>query len=87
MSGISTSEDKKRIEGVLIGGKAVTRAMATGFVDEQLARALVMKAFASGKAPKLKGLQSSVDKERANIRKPLERRYGKKKRAPTEKDG
>ncbi len=80
VSGISTSKDKKSIEGVLIGGKAVTRAMAPYFVDEQLARALVMEKFASRKAPKLRQLDSSVEKERAKIEKPLIREYGTKKK-------
>ncbi len=54
--------------------------MAPHFVDEQLARALVMEKFASRKAPKLRQLDSSVEKERAKIEKPLIREYGTKKK-------
>ena len=77
VSGMSTSEDKKTIEGMIVGGKLVTRAMAAGFVRDNLRRALAMEAVASGKKAKLKGVDAAAKKERTRILRDLHGRYGK----------
>lgn len=76
ISGVSMSEDRKQILGVLLGGQAVTREMAAGYIRDQLARAIVMEEITAGKTPNLKQLPRRVDTERAKVLEELERRYG-----------
>ncbi|MCA8948862.1 MAG: TlpA family protein disulfide reductase [Planctomycetes bacterium] len=77
VSGFATSEDKKRITGVMLGGELVTSEQVAGYVDAQLGQALVMASLGDGKAPKLRGLDKLVEKQRTAIERDLAGRYGK----------
>lgn len=75
VSGLSTSEDKKRVTGVLIGGEMVTDAMAPSWIDRRLGRALVMKEIGSSGKTGLGGLPGQVTKERESILRELKSLY------------
>jgi peroxiredoxin len=77
VSGIATSNDKKSITGIMLGGEMLMREQVLSFVASQLTQALVMESLADGKAPKLASLTKECDKERDAIVKDLEGRYGK----------
>jgi hypothetical protein len=72
VSGMSLSDEKKSVKGVLVGGASVTKAAAPAFVQDRFARALVYEALAAGKEPKLKGLDDEVRKEEKKVRSGLE---------------
>lgn len=77
VSGMSFSKDRKEILGVIVGGKTVTRSEIDGFIENQLARSLLLTDLAKRKAPRMAGLAKQIDKERERILKPLERKYRK----------
>src|SRR5262245_31443245 len=79
VSGMATSPDKKQITGIILGGALVERAKIEGFVQGQLAQAILMDALKSGKPPQLKTLAKDVAKDRADIQKQLDARYGEPK--------
>jgi peroxiredoxin len=76
VSGARTSTDKKEITGVLLGDGDATPSNVAFYVERHLARAFLMESLAAGKAPVLAGLADKVAKERDQIRKTLERKYG-----------
>jgi peroxiredoxin len=75
VSGVAMSPDKKQITGVLLGGAQVERAKVEGFIQDQLGQSLAMEALIAGKAPGA-DLPQQVAKERAEIVKQLDQRYG-----------
>jgi len=79
VSGMATSPDKKQITGIMLGGALVERAKIEGFVQGQLAQAILMDALKAGKPPQLKTLAKDVAKDRADIQKELDARYGEPK--------
>jgi peroxiredoxin len=77
VSGFATSQDKKSITGITLGGAMVMRDRIDGYVATQLCSALVMDELGDGKKPKVKDLPKLGDKLRDKIVKDLEGRYGK----------
>jgi peroxiredoxin len=75
VSGLATSEDKKRVTGILIGGEMVTDVMAPAWIDRQLGRALVMKEIGSSGKTGLGGLAQQVPKDRETILRELKSLY------------
>jgi peroxiredoxin len=76
VSGARTSDDKKRITGVLLGDGDATPSNAGFYAELHLARAFLMESLAAGKAPALDALPDKIAKEREQIRKTLDRKYG-----------
>ena len=76
VSGARTSTDKKQLTGVLLGDGDATPSNAAFYVERHLARAFLMESLAAGKAPALAGLAEKITKERDQMRKTLERKYG-----------
>lgn len=77
ISGIATSQDKKQITGILLGGEMLARERADAFVDEQLTQALLMEDLAANKAPRTSDLGKRRSDARSAIARDLETRYGK----------
>lgn len=77
VSGFATSQDKRSITGIMLGGEVVMNDGIEAFVESQLSHALVMQSLAAGKAPRPQSLAKERDKERAAIVRDLEGRYGK----------
>ncbi len=76
ISGIATSQDKKTITGIMLGGELLAHDQAEGFVVGKLAQALIMDSLAKGKAPSLASLRKACDAERAAMVTDLQGRYG-----------
>jgi len=76
VSGARTSTDKKQLTGVLLGDGDATPSNVSFYVERHLARAFLMESLAAGKAPALNGIADKVTKERDQMRKTLERKYG-----------
>ncbi len=75
VSGMRTSEDRKRITGVLLGDGTVGVSNAAFYVERHLARSFVMEALSAGKEPSIGALPEKVRKERDEMRKVLDRKY------------
>ena len=75
VSGVSTSENRTKVVGVLVAGDSLTEPMLPAWIDRQLARALVMEEMASGDVPRLSRIPAEIDQARTRIEKELERRY------------
>ncbi len=76
VSGLSTSEDQKRVVGILIAGVTVTEQSAPAFIDAQLTEHLLMKALASGDKIAPARIAKDVEKDREAILKDLKAKYG-----------
>jgi thiol-disulfide isomerase/thioredoxin len=76
VSGLMTTEDKKSLAGVAIGGAMVLKDDMSDFADRNLARFLLMDAIGNGGKLKLAGIEKGAAKERARIVKSLKRKYG-----------
>lgn len=76
-SGVSMSEDRKSIVGILLGGEMVHRDHAAGYIRDNFARALLMDDLASGKPPRVKELPKLIEKATDDVIRELEGKYGK----------
>ncbi len=76
-SGFATSEDRKSIVGVLLGGEQVHKDHVAGYIRDQFARAAMMDDLASGKPPRVKELPKLVDEATDDVIRELEGKYGK----------
>lgn len=83
ISGVQTSEDRKQILGILLGGSILKRADAEHYVQDQLTRALLMADLAAGHAPQLADLGERLATERAAVVADLVERYGEPKPVET----
>lgn len=83
ISGVQTSEDRKQILGILLGGSILKRADAEHYVKDQLTRALLMADLAAGHAPQLADLGERLATERAAVVADLVERYGEPKPVET----
>lgn len=77
VSGISTSEDKKTIVGVLIAGDLLTREKAPGFIRMHLQQSVMLESLAQGNVSSLKKVEEQTKKLRRDILAELKRKYGK----------
>ncbi len=76
VSGVSTTKDRTRVVGLLIGGGSVTVDSADGFIDSSLMKHFVMRAIAGGDKMSTKRAARSAKKERARILSSLKAKYG-----------
>jgi hypothetical protein len=76
VSGMATSEDQRRVVGILIAGTMVSTESAPAFIDGQLTEHLLMKALAAGDKVAPARLGKDVEKERESILKELKAKYG-----------
>lgn len=76
VSGIRTSEDRKRVTGILLGDGDATPSNAAFYIECHLARAHVMESLAAGKEPPLASLPDRITKDRDQLRKQLAKKYG-----------
>jgi hypothetical protein len=76
VSGMATSEDRKRLVGVLIAGVMVSAESAPGFIDGQLTEHLLMKALAGGEKIAPSKIAKEVEKERESLLRDLKAKYG-----------
>lgn len=76
VSGMSTSEDKKRVVGLLIAGGMVRADAVDDFIDTSLLRHYLMKEIADGGRKSPAKLAKEAKKERARILADLKGRHG-----------
>jgi hypothetical protein len=77
VNGFRTSKDGNQMTGVMVGEGIVTPGNSSAFIDQRFARSFIMEAISAGKEPKTGAqLQAAIDKEREQIRKAMERKYG-----------
>lgn len=77
ISGVATSADRKQIVGVMLGGEMLKKEQAGSYVQQNLARSVLMVDLAAGKPPRLRELAKLVAAEREAMLRDLEGRYGK----------
>lgn len=76
-SGAQTSQDKKSIVGILLGGEMVHRDHVAGYIRDHFARALMMDDLGKGKPPRVKELPKLIEKATDDVIRELEGKYGK----------
>lgn len=76
VSGMRTSPDGKAVTGVLLANGDATVASVDFYVERHLAHAFLMESLAAGKPPALGGLAEKIAKEREQLSKAIEKKYG-----------
>lgn len=76
VSGMATSEDQKRVVGILIAGVMVTEQSAPAFIDGQLTEHLLMKALVSDGKIAPARIGKDVERERDELLGDLKAKYG-----------
>src|SRR5690349_16424255 len=72
--------DREDLTGVVVGEGQCTPGNAAAFSEQRFARSFIMESIAAGKEPRTGAkLQEAIDKEREQVRKTLEKKYGEAK--------
>ena len=77
VSGMSFSQDRKSIVGVLLGGEMVHKDHVAGYIRDHFTRALLMEDLARGKPPRVKELPKRIEQATGDVVRELEGKYGK----------
>ncbi|MCE9637536.1 MAG: TlpA family protein disulfide reductase [Planctomycetes bacterium] len=75
-SGVATSQDQKKVVGVLLGGEMVMATRADAWIARQYARSLVMADLAQGDKPAVSKVAGEALKLREQATKELRGKYG-----------
>lgn len=76
VSGVAMNAERNKVVGIMIGGETIMKDVMPSWIDQQLGRAFLMDALASGRPLATKKLAKKVEDERDRVLKALRRQYG-----------